>query len=410
MRSDILLESKPRSNHGRHCLQRRRLAKSAAMVNGEYDPDLALAIQESLKQAELDRHKRQSQEKENLESSPENLKFSQSRKMAKVSLQDDSEMQRLKDLVSVHMDLIQQQQELMNKKDKTIRSLKQENSALQCRLQRMERRMALLKQKEGMSSDGHIVHSPPPQPGTLSYTEPISIPTPKLEKQSAPKRKWEPQSVSKKAIPNEPVPKPSTVKSADVSRTKKEHRKRKLTSRPDKPVKDEETSQTSDLLTNKHYYVSYYKPISDEIETESRPDILKGAQSQLEVECPSWRIKTYSNLYVIEGTEDHEDETFIRRHQKPEIEEKRRKRWDDQRVREEKIVEKLKDRENSIYKKKQHNPVESFYPRLEDIKHIEIQDRIPVTAFGHAVPYMKPGSFTLPWNPKPPNRRELRHK
>ena len=95
-------------------------------------------------------------------------------------------------------------------------------------------------------------------------------------------RKWEPQSVSKKAIPNEPVPKPSTVKSADVSRTKKEHRKRKLTSRPDKPVKDEETSQTSDLLTNKHYYVSYYKPISDEIETESRPDILKGAQSQLE--------------------------------------------------------------------------------------------------------------------------------
>ena len=100
------------------------------MVNGEYDPDLALAIQESLKQAELDRHKRQSQEKENLESSPENLKFSQSRKMAKVSLQDDSEMQRLKDLVSVHMDLIQQQQELMNKKDKTIRSLKQENSAV----------------------------------------------------------------------------------------------------------------------------------------------------------------------------------------------------------------------------------------------------------------------------------------
>ena len=43
-------------------------------------------------------------------------------------------------------------------------------------------------------------------------------------------------------------------------------------------------------------------------------------------------------------------------------------RWDDQRVREEKIVEKLKDRENSIYKKKQHNPVESFYPRLEDSK------------------------------------------
>ena len=37
-----------------------------------------------------------------------------------------------------------------------------------------------------------------------------------------------------------------------------------------------------DLLTNKQYFVSYYEPISDEIDTESRPDIIKGAQSQLE--------------------------------------------------------------------------------------------------------------------------------
>lgn len=128
MKSDILLDSRTRSN-GRHCLQRRRLAKTAAMVNGEYDPDLALAIQESLKQAELDRHKRQSQEKENVDSS-EKLKLSQSRKMAKVSLQDDSEIQRLKDLMSVHMDLIQQQQELISKKDKMIKGLKTENTAV----------------------------------------------------------------------------------------------------------------------------------------------------------------------------------------------------------------------------------------------------------------------------------------
>lgn len=405
MKSDILHESKARSN-GRHCLQRRRLAKTAAMVNGEYDPDLALAIQESLKQAELDRSKRQSQEKENVDSSPESFKVSQSRNISKMSLQDDPEIQRLKDLICVHMDLIQQQQELISKKDKTIKSLKTENSALQCRLQRMERRMALLKQKEGVS-DGHIVHSPPPQPGTLSYTEPISLPSPKVEKQSVPKRKFEPQNLSRKLATAEPQPKPSTFRTAETSKLKKEHRKRKLSSRPERPVKEDEDG---DLLTNKHYYVSYYEPISDEIETESRPDIIKGAQSQLEVECPSWRIKTYSNLYVIEGTEDHEDETFIRRHQKPEIEEKRRKRWDNQRVREEKIVEKLKDRDNSVYKKKQKEPVESFYPMLEDITHIEIQDKIPVTAFGHAVPFVKPGSFTLPWNPKPPSRRELRHK
>ena len=33
-------------------------------------------------------------------------------------------------------------------------------------------------------------------------------------------------------------------------------------------------------------------------------------------------------------------------------------------------MEKLKDRENSIYKKKQQDPVESFYPRLEDSKYM----------------------------------------
>lgn len=40
----------------------------------------------------------------------------------------------------------------------------------------MERRMALLKQKEEMAGSTHIVASPPPKPGTMSYTEPIVSP------------------------------------------------------------------------------------------------------------------------------------------------------------------------------------------------------------------------------------------
>ena len=45
-------------------------------------------------------------------------------------------------------------------------------------------------------------------------------------------------------------------------------------------------------------------------------------------------------------------------------------RWDNQRVREETMYEKLKDREHSVYKKKQKDPVESFYSRLEDSKYM----------------------------------------
>ena len=46
----------------------------------------------------------------------------------------------------------------------------------------------------------------------------------------------------------------------------------------------------------------------------------------------------------MEGTENIEDETFLRRHQKFELDEKRRKRWDIQRMREQRHCEKLRAR------------------------------------------------------------------
>ena len=103
-------------------------------------------------------------------------------------------------------------------------------------------------------------------------------------------RKFEPQNLSRKLATAELQPKSSTVRTAETSKLKKEHRKRKLSSRPERPVKEDEDG---DLLTNKHYYVSYYEPISDEIETESRPDIIKGAQSQLEGKFQTRYVQKY---------------------------------------------------------------------------------------------------------------------
>ena len=45
--------------------------------------------------------------------------------------------------------------------------------------------MALLKQKEEMSTGSTLTHSPPPKPGTMSYTEPI-VPAP--QDKSLPKK------------------------------------------------------------------------------------------------------------------------------------------------------------------------------------------------------------------------------
>lgn len=398
----MLFSSRSRSE-GKPYVQRRRLTKTAATVNGEYDPDLALAIQESLKQAEIDALKaKENQENKVAEMESEAHKENRSKHSSNITTFElSNETKQLKDLVSVHMDLIQQQQDVINQKDKTIKSLKAENNALQCRLQRMERRMALLRQKEEMSGSSHIVQSPPPKPGTMSYTEPIVTVT---QEKVTPRRKLETSIQAKKT--QEPIrPSPLTLTS-DSSRNKREtHRKRKLC------TSELSDSDENSLKTNNLYHISYYEPVSEEIEVESRPDIIRGAHSQLNVETPSFRIKTYTNLYVIEGTEDHEDETFARRHQKPEIEEKRRKRWDNQRVREEKMYEKLREKKETCGRyKKPEDPVESFYSQLEDITHIEVLDKIPVSAFGHSVPNIKAENFSLPWNPKHHSNHRLRQK
>jgi male-specific lethal 1 len=51
-----------------------------------------------------------------------------------------------------------------------------------------------------------------------------------------------------------------------------------------------------------------------------------------------------SPSYAMEGTENIEDETMLRRHLKFELDEKKRKRWDIQRMREQRHIEKLRAR------------------------------------------------------------------
>lgn len=128
----------------------------------------------------------------------------------------------------------------------------------------------------------------------------------------------------------------------------------------------------------------------------------------------------------MEGTENLDDEAYTKRHLKLEIDERRRKRfvlhyydriaffmkastffyesltvffktffvrWDVQRIREQRIIEKLKQRHEKSSLANQSEPTEqmqSFWPCLEDIKYIEISDQLPVSAFGCPVPKIQP--------------------
>lgn len=122
------------------------------------------------------------------------------------------------------------------------------------------------------------------------------------------------------------------------------------------------------------------------------------------LEVPRWTVKEIVNCYSIEGTEDLTDETFLKRHSKLEVDERRRKRWDIQRLRENRVIERLRKRymkdqleKESKESKKGKVKLNSFFPKPDAAKFIQVQDDIPVVAFGETIPDLPPKVFDLPW-------------
>ncbi len=118
-------------------------------------------------------------------------------------------------------------------------------------------------------------------------------------------------------------------------------------------------------------------------------------------EVPKWRIKQIQPSYIMEGTEDIEDVTMLKRHNKPENDEKRRKRWDVQRIRERAHVARLRARshdEGSQEMQELNNTeLKTLIPDPEEALEICVQEKIPVTVFGCLLPNLAPADFSLPW-------------
>ncbi|CAL1278110.1 unnamed protein product [Larinioides sclopetarius] len=135
------------------------------------------------------------------------------------------------------------------------------------------------------------------------------------------------------------------------------------------------------LTTDKAYFLPDFR---------SPPESL----SSSEIDVPLWKLKPVTSFYQMEGTENINDSVFARRHQKFEQDERRRKRWDIQRIRDQKAAEKkrAREKENSVQRKSY-----SFYPDPRHIEFIEVSEQLPVLAFGHLIPLFQPCEFSLPW-------------
>ena len=134
-------------------------------------------------------------------------------------------------------------------------------------------------------------------------------------------------------------------------------------------------------------------------------------------EVPGWRLKPITASYIMEGTENIEDENLLKRHHKPENDEKRRKRWDVQRIREQRHVARLRARydpnDDQTSSTLVNNPnltlklmpeaskesmdIKTLLPNPEEASDILVQETLPVSVFGCVLPKMSPKDFSLPW-------------
>ena len=137
MKASLSMDHSIRSD-GRHGLPRRRVTTKTSNENGDFELELSLAIKESLKYAK----EKEGQLKSTNRPSPAVNGVAGGQSLTEMASklvsfpatssngQGSEEVQQLKDLLLVHIELIQHQQELLTNKDKEIIALRNEKETV----------------------------------------------------------------------------------------------------------------------------------------------------------------------------------------------------------------------------------------------------------------------------------------
>ncbi|KAL9706331.1 hypothetical protein quinque_009849 [Culex quinquefasciatus] len=115
------------------------------------------------------------------------------------------------------------------------------------------------------------------------------------------------------------------------------------------------------MITKKPYITCNWK---DEAITNDIERILENEAAELEVPC--WTVIDDNNDSASNSsellTENISDEVYMKRHAKFELDERRRKKWDVQRIREQKTIERWKKRHLKTDPDSEQKNIVSFYP------------------------------------------------
>ncbi|XP_041829757.1 male-specific lethal 1 homolog isoform X2 [Melanotaenia boesemani] len=325
----------------------------------------------------------------------------------------------LRQILLLQLDLIEQQQQQLQSKDKEIDELKADKETLLARIERMERRLQLTRKdvprdkrlfqplepwtpdKEDIW-DLDIEESPQPNQATpLQFSRggkgqkrKSCFGDAKAQKSQGKSAKLSPQKceiepgfpnqrgLRSKETPEKNVPVRSGVERDSLLPCKEE---------------PELSCQMEDLpfMSTTEMYLCCWNqpPLSPLRETSPK--------KEEEVAIPSWRenyIEPLDEDSSFNSPEPLDDGVFLKRHSKLELDEKRRKRWDIQRIREQRMFQRLQQRMNRKKVVQETEPeLSSFYPDTEDVETIVITPFLPVVAFGRPLPKLSQQNFELPW-------------
>ncbi|KAL0984239.1 hypothetical protein UPYG_G00138930 [Umbra pygmaea] len=316
----------------------------------------------------------------------------------------------LRQILLLQLDLIEQQQQQLQSKDKEIDDLKADKETLLARIERMERRLQLTRKdprdkrlfqplepwtpdkddlwdlEVGDSPQTQTPRSIPFSRGGKGLKRKFCFLDSKNQKSrggkgskiTSPKSECGGGSPYQRELRSKETPERmgfgrSTVESDTLQQSSED------------PELTAQMEELPFMSTTEMYLCRWHQPPPS---PQRQPS--PSPKKEEVVAIPSWRENSMEPLDEEAASDIPElldDSVFLKRHAKLELDEKRRKRWDIQRIREQRMFQRLQQRMNKKKGIQESEPeVSSFYPDTEDVESIVITPFLPVVAFGRPLP------------------------
>ncbi|KAA0705947.1 Male-specific lethal 1-like 1 [Triplophysa tibetana] len=321
--------------------------------------------------------------------SPENSPDGKRWNVRKGSGLVDTQTSCIRQILLLQLELIEQQQKQLHNKNKEIDDLKDEKNMLMARIERMEHRLQTVR-KDGDSRPSQTPRRKEPEAKTASSNE----------------GQQEKQVDSPKQASCDRAGRDTKRRLLFQDSRKGRTRRGQAKSPPPPSPPPQEGLCPKEEPQDVSCSGSQEQPYMTTTETcccHQPPPSPWGDSSPVHedtVPVPSWRESIIEPLGQKEASDIPEcldDSVFLKRHSKLELDEKRRKRWDIQRIREQRMFQRLQQRMNKR-KVVQDSEQErcSLHPNLEDVKSIMVTPFLPTVACGKPLANLKEENFELP--------------